>query len=164
MREGSPRNQAAPPTRLPYRRRPRPGTRRPIPRWLKRHTSASVLLPRVCWTHLDLLHAACGRRGSGAQRESPGRCHSSPGLDTNSPSASKIPRSGPETTWTDRIWGPGGRSWCRRCTRPPCTAAPLQSVINKAARCLKKKPKTSVLNPPGENHSSGGPGSLRTRC
>lgn len=52
-----------------------------------------------------------------------------------------LPRSGLETTWTDRISGPDGRSWCRRCTRPPCTAAPLQSVTNKAARRLKKSPK-----------------------
>lgn len=65
-----------------------------------------------------------------------------------------LPRSGPETTWTDRISGPAGRSWCRRCTRPRCTAAPLQSVINKAARGFKRS-KTSVPSPPGESHSSG---------
>lgn len=98
VRAGSPQNKPPPEVRLPYRRRPRPGTLRRTPRWLGRHPSDSFQLPQARRTHLQLLHAA---RGCGG------------------------------------VLGPDGRSWCRRCTPPPCTAAPLQSTINQAARRFK---------------------------
>lgn len=38
-----------------------------------------------------------------------------------------------ETIQTDRIWEPGGRSWCCRCTARRCTVEPLQPISNRGS-------------------------------